>query len=191
MMTKTTSERRLRSGSPCWRDVHCAGVGARAESSAPPQVPSQGHHSIERSALVQPTRSAPQKRAGHPLPCGRRSAHAGSGAEQCARGQRAAPGRGAPHTRSPRVPAAWTQAGAVRLRARAVSALCPCSLEATVGWHQAPHRGRPIQCSRTCRVTRADPTQIRPPRARELPPCAAIRPRAEKAWCDDERHDEK
>ena len=173
MMTKTTSERRLRSGSPCWRDP--ATCTARAwvrvlNRAPPPQVPSQGHHSIERSALVQPTRSAPQKRAGHPLPCGRRSAHAGSGAEQCARGQRAAPGRGAPHTRSPRVPAAWTQAGAVRLRARAVSALCPCSLEATVGWHQAPHRGRPIPCSRTCRVTRADPTQIRPPRARTRTP---------------------
>ena len=169
MMTKTTSERRLRSGSPCWRDVHCAGVGARAESSAPPPGAQPGapfHRALSSSAAhTQCTTEKGWPSVALRTPLGACGQRGGAVRTRSTRGTRP---RCAAHALASRT--RYLDTGAVRLRARAVSALCPCSLEATVGWHQAPHRGRPIPCSRTCRVTRADPIQIRPPRARTRTP---------------------
>ena len=192
MMTKTTSERRLRSGSPCWRDpATCtARAWVRVLNRAPPsQVPSQGHHSIERSALVQPTHTQCTTEKGWPsvalrTPLGACGQRGGAVRTRSTRGTRP---RCAAHALASRTRCLDTGRCCASARARSQ---CPVPMlsgsDRGVASGAAPrapdpvlpHLPRNASRSHTDQATASTNENSRPVR---------IRPRAEKAWCVDEK----
>ena len=188
MMTKTTSERRLRSGSPCWRDVHCAGVGARAESSAPPPGAQPGapfHRALSSSAAhTQCTTEKGWPSVALRTPLGACGQRGGAVRTRSTRGTRP---RCAAHALASRTRCLDTGRCCASARARSQ---CPVPMlsgsDRGVASGAAPrapdpvlpHLPRNASRSHTDQATASTNENSRPVR---------IRFRAEKAWCVDEK----